>query len=135
MDHLIAARDHWLEALSQPAMLLSFSLGLLTTMGAVFVLNYGKSKPVLDPTRFQAFPLVAKTVLSSNTARYRFALPRKDAILGLPIGQHLQVQADVNNKLVQRSYTPVSLDDDEPGFFDLVVKVSERCAQPCHAAR
>lgn len=80
-----------------------------------------EAKPVLDPTTFQTYRLLKKTPLSANTARYRFSLPSKDSMLGLPIGQHIQVQADVNNKMVQRSYTPVT-SDDELGFFDLVVK-------------
>lgn len=62
-----------------------------------------------------------KKEVSPNTARYRFRLPRSDSMLGLPIGQHLSVQVDVNGKLVQRSYTPTT-SDDEIGFFDLVVK-------------
>lgn len=53
---------------------------------------------------------------------YRFALPRKDAVLGLPIGQHVSVMAEINGKQVSRSYTPTSSDDDR-GHFDLLVKV------------
>jgi len=43
--------------------------------------------------------------------------------LGLPIGQHVSVSAEIGGKLVQRSYTPTSSDDDL-GHFDLLVKVS-----------
>jgi len=42
--------------------------------------------------------------------------------LGLPIGQHVSISHTINDKVVQRSYTPTSSDDDR-GFFDLVVKV------------
>ena len=85
----------------------------------------------LDPTRFQAFPLTEKTVISHNTAIYRFALPSPTAILGLPIGQHISLAATLDvadpktgqsqSKEVVRSYTPIS-SDWEPGHFDLLVK-------------
>lgn len=52
---------------------------------------------------------------------YRFSLP-KGTVLGLPIGQHVSVSATIGGKLVQRSYTPTSSDDDV-GFFDLLIKV------------
>lgn len=53
---------------------------------------------------------------------YRFALPRKDACLGLPIGQHVSVMAEINGKQISRSYTPTTSDDDL-GHFDLLIKV------------
>lgn len=55
-------------------------------------------------------------------SRYRFGLPRPDDILGLPIGQHISVEAEIGGKKVVRSYTPTSSDDDK-GHFDLMVKV------------
>lgn len=59
--------------------------------------------------------------MSANTALYRFALPRKNDILGLPIGQHITIACQIDGKEVARSYTPSSSDDDK-GFFDLIVK-------------
>ncbi|KAG5786330.1 hypothetical protein H9Q73_000064 [Fusarium xylarioides] len=88
-------------------------------------------KKVLDPLNFQEFPLIKKIVLSHNTAIYRFGLPTPNSILGLPIGQHISIAAnldvedpktgEVKNKEVVRSYTPISSDFD-PGYFDLLVK-------------
>ena len=43
-------------------------------------------------------------------------------MLGLPIGQHVSVSAEINGKDIMRSYTPTSSDDDL-GHFDLLVKV------------
>lgn len=54
--------------------------------------------------------------------RYVFQLPHPNDSLGLPVGQHIQVNAEIDGKQVIRSYTPVTLDDDK-GHFDLVVKV------------
>lgn len=53
---------------------------------------------------------------------YRFGLPHPQDMLGLPIGQHISVQAEINGKDIMRSYTPTSSDDDL-GHFDLLVKV------------
>jgi cytochrome-b5 reductase len=90
-----------------------------------------EQKKVLDPAVFKEFPLTEKTILSHNTAIYRFALPTPNSILGLPIGQHISIAANldvkdpktetVTNKEVVRSYTPISSDVD-PGYFDLLIK-------------
>lgn len=86
---------------------------------------------MLNPDIFQTYPLTEKTVLSHNTAIYRFKLPTPDSILGLPIGQHISLAATLDvkdaktgnteRKEVVRSYTPVS-SDNETGFFDLLIK-------------
>ncbi|NXU58124.1 NB5R3 reductase, partial [Turnix velox] len=60
--------------------------------------------------------------VSHDTRRFRFVLPSKDHILGLPIGQHIYLSARIDGALVVRPYTPVSSDDDK-GFVDLVVKI------------
>lgn len=81
---------------------------------------------------YQSFPLVTKTVLTKDTAIYRFGLPRETDVLGLPIGQHISVKITVPDKEskegvknVVRAYTPISLDQDCPGYFDLLVKSYE----------
>lgn len=56
---------------------------------------------------------------------YRFGLPSPEDVLGLPIGQHISVQAEINGKNMTRSYTPTSSDDDL-GYFDLMVKTYEK---------
>jgi len=82
-------------------------------------------KPVLDPKVWKEFPLEAKIIISHNTALYRFALPKKSDVLGLPIGQHISVAAEIDGKDIVRSYTPTSSDDDL-GHFDLLVKSYEK---------
>ncbi|KAF8585585.1 ferredoxin reductase-like protein [Ramaria rubella] len=105
--------------------LLALLCGVIGT--TVFLVFFGntKRKPVLDPAVWQEFPLVEKTVVSPNTAIYRFGLPRPDDILGLPIGQHISVEAEIDGKKIVRSYTPTSSDDDK-GHFDLLVKSYEK---------
>ncbi|KAI9741049.1 MAG: NADH-cytochrome b5 reductase [Cirrosporium novae-zelandiae] len=83
----------------------------------------GQPRKVLKPTEFQEFELSEKTILSHNTAIYRFRLPNETDILGLPIGQHISLAATIEGqpKEVVRSYTPIS-SDDNAGYFDLLVK-------------
>jgi len=104
-----------------------FALFLALASSAFIYLKFGRSvkKPVLDPKGWQEFPLKEKIIVSPNTAVYRFALPRPDDVLGLPIGQHISVSAEINGKEIMRSYTPTSSDDDL-GHFDLLIKAYEK---------
>ena len=68
-------------------------------------------------------------VLSHDTRLFRFALPTKDHVLGLPVGGHFFVSARINDEPVMRAYTPTS-GDDEVGFFDLVIKVYFKDVHP-----
>ncbi|GJN91243.1 hypothetical protein Rhopal_004261-T1 [Rhodotorula paludigena] len=109
----------WQDLDQQHQILLAAAIGAVVVAFALFQLQ-PKTKPALDPTQWQRFKLIDKIVISPNTAIYRFALP-KGRVLGLPIGQHVSVSATIDGKLVQRSYTPTSSDDDV-GFFDLLIK-------------
>ena len=64
-----------------------------------------------------------KTVLILRS--YRFSLQSPTQILGLPIGQHMSIaanlQVDGQTKQIVRSYTPISSDED-PGYVDLLIK-------------
>ncbi|KAH7346359.1 cytochrome b5 reductase-like protein [Rhexocercosporidium sp. MPI-PUGE-AT-0058] len=80
-----------------------------------------KVKGYLKPEEYQKLPLVQKDKLSSNTYRFIFKLPNEKSILGLPIGQHISIRADIEGKTISRSYTPVSNNSD-PGELQLVIK-------------
>lgn len=69
-------------------------------------------------------PFHSLTVLNHSFS-YRFALPDPKDVLGLPIGQHISVQAEIAGKDIMRSYTPTSSDDDL-GHFDLLIKSYEK---------
>ncbi|KAI0782696.1 NADH-cytochrome b5 reductase [Abortiporus biennis] len=107
------------------AQLAALVFTLLTSAFLYFKLGGGKRKPVLDATKWQEFPLKEKIVISHNTAIYRFALPHPEDVLGLPIGQHIQISAHIEGKDIMRSYTPTSSDDDH-GYFDLLIKAYEK---------
>ncbi|KAJ1993062.1 NADH-cytochrome b5 reductase [Dimargaris cristalligena] len=88
----------------------------------VFLMTRPKPRqPVLDRKEFRKFPLIKKSVISHNTAVYRFGLPQTTDTLGLPTGQHISVMAEINGKEVVRSYTPTSMSEDL-GYFDLLIK-------------
>jgi ferredoxin-NADP reductase len=59
-----------------------------------------------------------------NLHSYRFSLPRSNDYLGLPVGKHISVSAEINGKEIMRSYTPIS-SDDQKGSFDLLIKVTQ----------
>lgn len=109
-------------------LILPLGVAVLLGLGAAvsfFVFGKSKKKPVLDAAVWKEFPLIHKTAISHNTAIYRFGLPSPDDILGLPIGQHISIQAEIDGKSITRSYTPTSSDDDA-GHFDLMVKAYEK---------
>lgn len=97
------------------------SLAAVCAAALFYILNNSPRKPVLKKDVFQKFPLIQKTMLSHNSGIYRFGLPHPEDVLGLPIGQHISIQATINGKEITRSYTPTS-NDAQKGYFDLLIK-------------
>jgi cytochrome-b5 reductase len=102
---------------------------LLASRGMVGKAKAPKTKTTLKKDEFLDLKLAKKIVVTHDTAIFRFALPSADHILGLPIGQHLMVTANIKGSDVQRSYTPISSDDDK-GFVDLMIKVYRAGVHP-----
>lgn len=99
----------------------------VTFLGAVsaWLLLRKKSKPITlknTDTKY-SLKLIKRIEISHDTRIFRFALPSKDHIFGLPCGKHVNISAKINGKLVVRSYTPVSSDDTDTGHVDLIIKV------------
>lgn len=82
-----------------------------------------------NPEEFIPLKLAQRIKISPDTFRFRFELPSAQHILGLPIGQNIQVRAVIDSKEVIRAYTPVSSDDDV-GFVDLLIKVYFKNVHP-----
>jgi cytochrome-b5 reductase len=76
----------------------------------------------LDPVTYSPLPLKTKTLIAPNVYRFTFSLPKSSTLLGLPIGQHVTIKAEVAGETVARSYTPVSNNSDR-GVIELVIKV------------
>ncbi len=81
-----------------------------------------KSETGLNKKKNITVKLVNKTKLTRDTRLFRFSLPTDDNILGLPIGNHLFICANIDNKYYQRAYTPISQDDDV-GFVEFIIKI------------
>lgn len=86
-------------------------------------------KTLVDANEKYMLPLIEKEEISHDTCRFRFGLPSKNHVLGLPVGQHIHLLATIAEELVIRAYTPVSSDDDK-GHVDLVIKVYRRNVNP-----
>ncbi|KAI8978038.1 hypothetical protein BDB01DRAFT_800542 [Pilobolus umbonatus] len=101
----------------------SVTIGLLgiSTWYYYYHNKHKHGSPVLDPHIVKQFKLIEIRPLTHNAHIYRFALPCKDDILGLHIGQHITLVANINGKEVSRSYTPITTDEDR-GFFELLIK-------------
>lgn len=78
-------------------------------------------KGFLEPKDFKELPLIMKTQLAPNVYRFTFALPQPKDVIGLPIGQHVAIQAAIKGQSVSRSYTPTSNNLDL-GVLELVIK-------------
>ncbi|KAL6852698.1 hypothetical protein ACO1O0_007246 [Amphichorda felina] len=76
----------------------------------------------LDPVKYVPIPLQTKTLVAPNVYRLTFNLPTPSTVLGLPIGQHVAIKANVAGESVSRSYTPVSNNSDR-GILELLIKV------------
>jgi DMSO/TMAO reductase YedYZ molybdopterin-dependent catalytic subunit/NAD(P)H-flavin reductase len=74
----------------------------------------------LDKTKYVTLPLERRIELTHDTRLFRFSLPSREHVLGLPVGQHLFISCVVNDKKVLRAYTPL---DSGAGYVDFVIKV------------
>ncbi|CDK28638.1 unnamed protein product [Kuraishia capsulata CBS 1993] len=75
----------------------------------------------LHPEKWKEFELIDKTVISKNSAIYRFKLYSEAENLDIPVGHHVACKVPIDGKDEIRFYTPVSGQYDE-GFFDILVK-------------
>lgn len=78
---------------------------------------------ILNPATFRAFKLQEIILVSHNTKLFRFEIPQSKSI-GLGIGRHISVRADIAGNNVIRAYTPTS-HPNQTGHFDLLIKTYE----------
>ncbi|ODV65846.1 ferredoxin reductase-like protein [Hyphopichia burtonii NRRL Y-1933] len=83
-----------------------------------------KRRSSLDAVKWNDFELIDKTIISRNSAIYRFKLNRDDEILDIPTGHHVACCFEVDGKDEIRYYSPISNKFDT-GFFDILVKSYE----------
>ena len=79
-----------------------------------------KDDRLLNPIYFKPFTVIETTKVSHNTILLRFEIPN-DRDLGLAVGRHVSVKAELDGSRVIRPYTPTSRPDTK-GYFELMVK-------------
>jgi len=84
-----------------------------------------QSSPVTLVSKDQKYELklIKREDVSHDTRLFRFELPTKNHVLGLPIGKHVSISTKINDKLTIRSYTPVTSDEVDRGYVDFIIKV------------
>jgi cytochrome-b5 reductase len=85
------------------------------------LVDLSKDDRILHPTEFRPFKVIRRKEESYNTILVTLEIPEKDRDLGLKIGRHVSVKADINGSKVIRAYTPTS-HIDAKGYFELLVK-------------
>jgi cytochrome-b5 reductase len=98
-----------------------YTLIILAIFIGSHLIRVSLKKPILSSTKFQEYELIDKTIISKNSAIYRFKLNNDYDRLDIPIGHHLACKVTIDNKDEIRYYTPISNQYDE-GFFDIIVK-------------
>lgn len=108
------------QILKDPVIFTSVTtIAIIGTLSTWFYYSRKVSTRVLDQHVIKDFKLEQITPVNHNTNIYRFALPKKEDVLGLPLGQHISLVANINGKVISRSYTPISSDK---GYFELLIK-------------
>jgi nitrate reductase (NAD(P)H) len=94
----------------------------LSFLSTIHELSKAPTVALTNPKEKVQCRLVTKTELSRDVRLFRFQLPSSDQTLGLPVGKHVFLYANIDGKLCMRPYTPTSAVD-EVGYFDLLIKV------------
>ncbi|KAJ4817651.1 Nitrate reductase [Rhynchospora pubera] len=82
----------------------------------------GSAVALANPREKVQCTLVYKKEISHDVRLFRFALPSSDKVLGLPVGKHIFLYANIDGKNCMRAYTPTSTNN-QVGHFDLVIKI------------
>lgn len=85
-----------------------------------FIAAYRRRRSIY-PDKWTALELEDQTLISKNSAIYRFKLKTSLETLKIPVGHHLAVKIPVDGKDEIRYYTPIA-QGYEPGYFDIIVK-------------
>lgn len=75
----------------------------------------------MDTLKWNDLELIDKTIVSRNSAIYRFKLNHDDEVLDIPPGHNVACCMEIDGKDEIRYYSPISNKFDT-GFFDILVK-------------
>lgn len=95
----------------------------------VMVLVEGQGMHTNDTNEKYLLPSIEIGQTSHDTRRFRFGLPSRGHVLGLPVGLHVHLPASINDEIVMKHYTPISSNDDN-GYVDFIIKVYRKGVHP-----
>lgn len=97
---------------------------LITSLTEERPVKAQSDKTFLERSRWKDVKLYNVKQINHDCYLYRFALPKEDQSLGLPVGQHIfvRLRRQDTGEMVQRAYTPVS-QQGAVGFIDLLIKL------------
>ncbi|KAG1862047.1 hypothetical protein DFJ58DRAFT_776165 [Suillus subalutaceus] len=97
---------------------------LITSLTKERPITTQSDETFLERSRWKDVKLCAIKQVNHDSYLYRFALPKEDQPLGLPVGQHVfvRLRRQDTGEMVQRAYTPVS-QQGTAGFIDLLIKL------------
>lgn len=100
---------------------LPYTMTFVVIMCTVNFMDAWKRRRSVDRVKWNDLELIDKTVVSKNSAIYRFKLNHEDEVLNVPTGHHVACCFSIDGKDEIRYYTPISNQFDT-GFFDILVK-------------
>lgn len=103
------------------AQYLPFTLAFIVIMCSINFYSAWNRRRSIDPVKWTELEIIDKTIISKNSAIYRFRLNHQDEVLDIPTGHHLACVFEINGKDEVRYYSPISNKFDA-GFFDILVK-------------
>lgn len=100
---------------------LPYTLGVVAVICSYRAYLAISKRASLDPVKWNDLELIDKTIISRNSAIYRFKLFNEDEVLDIPTGHHVACCFEIDGKDEIRYYSPISNKFDT-GFFDILVK-------------
>lgn len=100
---------------------LPYTMAFVVIMCTINFMEAWKRRRSVDPVRWTELELIDKTVVSKNSAIYRFKLNHEDEVLNIPTGHHVACCFNIDGRDEIRYYSPISNQFDT-GFFDILVK-------------
>lgn len=100
---------------------LPYTIAFIVIMCSINFYSAWSRRRSIHPVKWNDLELMDTTIISKNTAIYRFKLKHDDEILDIPTGHHLACVFEIDGKDEVRYYSPVSNKFDA-GFFDILVK-------------
>lgn len=100
---------------------LPYTMGFVAILCTYNFVDAWSRRRSIDPVKWSELELIDKTLVSKDSAIYRFKLFHDDEVLDIPTGHHLACCFSIDGKDEIRYYSPISNQFDA-GFFDILVK-------------